>query len=127
MFTDWRSRLDFISLKKSTWHQLHINWNTIQHTPPAQDDLCRSHHSDCHFLVMVIQEPNHRLSRASVFKDNLSWHTQQISSLKTGHAIRGPSKARRWKSIAFQRPCCELIPCALMPNIHDRPISSLLL
>ena len=42
--------------------------------------------------------------QASVFKDNLSWHIQQISSLKAGHAIQGPHKARRWKSIAFQPP-----------------------
>lgn len=42
--------------------------------------------------------------QASVFKDNLFWHMQQISSLKTGHAIQGLCKARRWKSIAFQPP-----------------------
>lgn len=54
--------------------------------------------------------------RSAVLRDNLSWHTHQSSSLKTGHARQRLCKARRWKSIALYTPCWELIPSALKPN-----------
>lgn len=60
--------------------------------------------SELSFLVHGYTGTKRLPKQDSVLKDNLSWHMQQISSLKIGHVIQGPCKARRWKSIASPPP-----------------------